>query len=78
VLPEHGAVSFPRLRSGSVERLLELLRNEFETSVVPGTFFESPQHFRIGIGSETADVRAALQQLGRGMDFASAPLRLSR
>jgi aspartate/methionine/tyrosine aminotransferase len=68
VQPEHGTVSFPRLISGSVKQLLDLLRKEFETSVVPGTFFESPQHFRIGIGGETAEVRAALQQLGRGLD----------
>jgi len=68
VFPEHGTVSFPRLRSGNVEQLLELLRNEFETSVVPGSFFEYPEHFRIGIGGEAGEVRAGLQQLGRGLD----------
>ena len=68
VLPEHGTVSFPRLIKGSVERFLELLRNDFEASAVPGSFFESPQHFRVGIGGTTPDVRAALQQLGNGLD----------
>ena len=68
VQPEHGTVSFPRLLKGSSERLLEVLRKEFETSVVPGSFFESPQHFRVGIGGETADVRNALQQLAQGLD----------
>jgi aspartate/methionine/tyrosine aminotransferase len=68
VRPEHGTVSFPRVISGNVERLLELLRNELETSVVPGRFFESPQHFRIGIGGETGAVGAALQQLGHGLE----------
>jgi len=72
VLPENGTVSFPRLISGSVERLVDLLRSEFQTSVVPGSFFEMPQHFRVGIGAETKDVRAALQQLAMGLDrFAS-------
>lgn len=66
--PDYGAVSFPRLISGSVAGLVELLREEFQTSVVPGAFFESPQHFRIGIGGGTAEVRAGLQQLGRGLD----------
>jgi aspartate/methionine/tyrosine aminotransferase len=65
--PEHGTVSFPRVVNGNVERLLDLLRNEFETTVVPGSFFESPEHFRVGIGGTTDDVRAALQQLGRGL-----------
>jgi aspartate/methionine/tyrosine aminotransferase len=68
VLPEHGTVSFPRLMNGSVEDLLELLRQEFETSAVPGSFFEMPQHFRVGVGGNTADVRTALQQLARGLD----------
>ena len=68
VLPEHGTVSFPRLIKGSVERFLELLRNDFEASAVPGSFFESPQHFRVGTGGTTPDVRAALQQLGNGLD----------
>ncbi len=68
VLPEHGTVSFPRLRKGNVETLIALLRNEFETSVVPGAFFESPHHFRVGIGATTEVVRTALQQLSRGLD----------
>jgi Aspartate/tyrosine/aromatic aminotransferase len=68
VPPEHGTVSFPRLLKGKVEDLLGLLRQEFETTVVPGSFFESPQHFRVGIGGKTEDVGVALQQLGNGLD----------
>ena len=68
VLPQLGTVSFPRLLHGTVEALAELLRNEFDTSIVPGSFFEMPQHFRLGIGGETEGVRAALEQLGRGLD----------
>jgi len=68
VCPKHGTVSFPRLLSGSVDKLVQLLRSEFETSVAPGSFFESPQHFRVGIGGETGEVGAALQLLTRGLD----------
>lgn len=73
VRPQHGTIAFPKLVKGSAEGLLRLLRNEFETSVVPGSFFESPQHFRVGIGGDFSETRPALEQLGRGLDrFASA------
>jgi len=29
------------------------LRSEFDTSAVPGRFFEMPDHFRIGMGVKT-------------------------
>jgi hypothetical protein len=66
--PEYGTVVFPRLKHGNVTDLCALLRSEFETSVVPGEFFELPDHFRIGIGLPSAEVRAALEQLRRGLD----------
>jgi aspartate/methionine/tyrosine aminotransferase len=68
VVPEHGTVSFPRLAAGNTGKFIEKLRKDFETSVVPGSFFEMPEHFRVGIGGKTEDVRVALQQLGQGLD----------
>ena len=65
---EFGTVSFPQLRRGSVERLCALLKEKYETSVVPGHFFEMPQHFRLGIGGETAMVEAGLERLGAALD----------
>jgi aspartate/methionine/tyrosine aminotransferase len=44
-----GTTSFPRLREGNAEELCSLLQEKYETAVVPGRFFESPQHFRIGM-----------------------------
>jgi aspartate/methionine/tyrosine aminotransferase len=73
--PEYGTVIFPRLKGGSVDALCDLLRNEFETTVVPGPYFESPDRFRIGVGMATASVDASLQQLGRGLDRYRASLR---
>ena len=37
-------------RVGDADAFLERLRSEFDTSAVPGRFFEMPDHFRIGMG----------------------------
>jgi aspartate/methionine/tyrosine aminotransferase len=66
--PEYGTVVFPRLKTGSVDMLCDLLHDEFETAIVPGRFFECPDRFRIGVGTDTESVRAALHQLGCGLD----------
>jgi aspartate/methionine/tyrosine aminotransferase len=63
-----GTTAFPRLRRGSVEDLAARLRSAYETSIVPGRFFGAEQHFRIGIGGETAMVREGLLRLGRALD----------
>jgi aspartate/methionine/tyrosine aminotransferase len=51
---EHGTTSFPRLKKGNVDAFVASLREQYETSVVPGRFFEMPDHFRIGMGVNTA------------------------
>jgi hypothetical protein len=69
VRPEFGTVMFPRLRSGeSTERLCRLLREKYETTVVPGSFFERPAHFRIGVAGDTDVMEAGLERLGRALD----------
>ena len=70
--PPAGTVVFPRLPHGEPEAFFQLLREQYETSVVPGEFFESPRHFRLGIGGETENLRAGLDRLGAALDeFAS-------
>lgn len=67
--PHHaGTVSFPRLKHGSVDGLCALLAEKYETTVVPGRFFEMPQHFRIGIGCETTTLAEGLKRLGLALD----------
>jgi len=67
--PPAGTVVFPRLpHSLDPEAFLQLLREKFETSVVPGSFFEMPRHFRIGIGGDTPTLRAGLERLGSALD----------
>jgi aspartate/methionine/tyrosine aminotransferase len=71
--PEHGTIVFPRLLRGNVEAFCRMLRERFETSVVPGAFFECADRFRIGVGLTTEEVRAALEQLARGLDQMESP-----
>jgi aspartate/methionine/tyrosine aminotransferase len=67
--PPAGTVVFPRLpHSCDPEAFFQLLREKFETSVVPGSFFEMPRHFRIGIGGDTPTLRAALERLSSALD----------
>ena len=70
--PPAGTVVFPRLRLGATHRdpevFFKLLREKYETTVVPGSFFEMPRHFRVGIGGDTATLRAGLERLSAALD----------
>ena len=68
VRPEFGTVMFPRVRHGTSERLCDLLREKYETSVVPGIFFEMPAHFRIGIAGDTEVLKAGLERLEQALN----------
>ena len=68
VRPEFGTVMFPRVRSGNADQLCRLLREKYETSVVPGAFFELPAHFRLGIAVETETLKAGLERMGAALD----------
>lgn len=50
VNPDFGTIYFPKLVKGEVSKLCKILREKYETIVVPGEFFELKEHFRIGIG----------------------------
>jgi len=63
-----GTVTFPRLAQGSVKEFTHLLCARFETSVVPGEFFEMPDHFRIGIGGDPAMTAEGLERLAQALD----------
>ncbi len=67
VWPQHGTVVFPRLKQGSADDFCDRLRSDFDLSVVPGRFFERPQHVRIGVGLATQDVKKSLAQLRKAL-----------
>jgi len=62
-----GTTSFAQLRNGNVDAFLERLRSEFDTSAVPGRFFEMPDHFRIGMGVNTEMFAEGLNRIGRAL-----------
>jgi aspartate/methionine/tyrosine aminotransferase len=44
------------------------LREKYDTTVVPGRFFERATHFRVGIAGDTDVLEAGLERLGRALD----------
>jgi aspartate/methionine/tyrosine aminotransferase len=66
-----GTTVFPRLRAGDASKFVALLREKFETSVVPGEFFDQPQHFRIGLGGATDMVRGGLERIDAALEGAT-------
>jgi aspartate/methionine/tyrosine aminotransferase len=65
---DHGTVVFPRFLGGSVDALEALLREKYETTIVPGHFFEMPEHFRIGLSIGTEVFREGLARLGKAIE----------
>jgi aspartate/methionine/tyrosine aminotransferase len=63
-----GTIAFPKLLRGSVDHLAEVLRTKYETTIVPGKYFEMPDHFRIGIGGDPEPLEEALRRLGHALD----------
>lgn len=68
VRPEFGTIAFPKLLHRSVHDLDHRLREKYDTSIVPGRYFEMPQHFRIGIGGDPEMTHAAFERLGHALD----------
>ncbi len=68
IWPEAGTIVFPLLRTSHADAFCQFLFEEYETGVVPGRFFEAPQHFRIGVGGDTAMVQEGLQRLSAALD----------
>jgi aspartate/methionine/tyrosine aminotransferase len=67
VRTDWGTTSFVRLVNGDADAFLERLQSEFDTSAVPGRFFELPDHFRIGMGVNTEMFAEGLNRVGRAL-----------
>jgi aspartate/methionine/tyrosine aminotransferase len=63
-----GTTSFPRLLEGRVDDLSDALHQKHDTAIVPGRFFESPQHFRIGMCAEPELFKVGVERLGAALD----------
>lgn len=62
-LPDRSMTVFPRLRNHPDSGPLHDRLRTFETSIVPGRFFEAPNHFRLGFAVRTPDVETGLGHL---------------
>ena len=65
---EHGITVFPRWTGGDSEALHDLLRSKYDTSIVPGRWFDLPDHFRVGLGGDTVMLTEGLTRLGSALD----------
>ncbi len=64
----HGIVAFPHWAGGDTDTLDALLRERYDTAVVPGRWFEMPNHFRIGLGCPTDILSEGLGRLGQALN----------
>jgi aspartate/methionine/tyrosine aminotransferase len=66
--PAAGTTAFPRVTDvDDTSPLVDLLIRDHDTIVVPGRFFQAPQHIRIAYGGETDMIREALTRLDRAL-----------
>ena len=65
---EHGITVFPCWSGGDTERLATRIREKYDTAIVPGRWFEMPEHFRVGLGLATDVFEEGLNRLRQGMD----------
>jgi aspartate/methionine/tyrosine aminotransferase len=68
-----GTTSFMRLKRGNVDQFLDRLRADYETTVVPGRFFEMPDHMRIGMGVNTGMFAEGLRRIRTLLAEQAAP-----
>jgi hypothetical protein len=65
---EHGITAFPQWAGGDTQRLDDHLRARYDAAVVPGRWFEMPEHFRVGFGMASDDFAEGLTRLGAALD----------
>ncbi len=62
-VPEYGTVVFPELPVADAGEFCDILRHQFETTVVPGTFFGMPSHVRISLVTQEETLREGLKRI---------------
>jgi aspartate/methionine/tyrosine aminotransferase len=67
VVPKRSMTVFPRMKIEADSGPLHDRLRRFETSIVPGKFFEHPRHFRLGFAVKTEDVKMGLQNLSKAL-----------
>jgi aspartate/methionine/tyrosine aminotransferase len=67
-MPACGTTVCVRPTQFDAARLCEDLQTHYDVSVVPGRFFELPDHLRLGLCTETAVLREGLRRIGECLD----------
>jgi aspartate/methionine/tyrosine aminotransferase len=66
--PAAGTTAFPRIKGIDDTRdFVDRLIRDHDTIVVPGHFFQTPQHIRIAFGGRTEMLREAVRRLDRAL-----------
>ncbi|MCX7975374.1 MAG: pyridoxal phosphate-dependent aminotransferase [Candidatus Aminicenantes bacterium] len=69
VEPDGGVICFPRLLVGrNGDDFCQFLREKAEISLVPGSFFEAPEHFRLGYAVAPEILAEALEIIEKVLD----------
>ncbi len=63
-----GTTCFPRLPKSDADTFLAKLRATYETSIVPGRFFELPHRFRIGMGVNSEVFAEGLRRVAMALE----------
>lgn len=66
--PQAGTTAFPKVRDvRDTAAFVDFLVDKYDAVVVPGHFFQSPQHIRISFGGKPDIFRASLDRLDRAL-----------
>jgi aspartate/methionine/tyrosine aminotransferase len=71
VEPASGIICFPRIE-GAIDgtELAAVLERSYDTTIVPGHFFEEPRHFRLGFGGPGDELARGLANIHRALNEA--------
>ena len=67
-VPQYGTTVCFRAPGGEADELCRHLRSRYDTSVVPGRFFEAPDYVRVGLCAEPKTTEEGLARLGQALD----------
>ena len=65
--PGGGLIAFPKLLDGDADSFVDDVRKRYHVSLVPGRFFEMPQHFRIAWGVAEDTFAQALSRIASAL-----------
>lgn len=69
VPPSGGSVAFPRIRGlEDTWTFARYLGERYDTGVVPGRFFEAPEHIRVALGGDRPTLAEGLRRLGEALE----------